>query len=194
MSQLPRPRHWPLLLLPVVLAMLLGSAGPGSAMLPVEDTGTSVVHPARVRPPAITKVLTFVVENHSLRQMKASMPYVYRLARKYAYADHYRAIAHPSLPNYLAIASGGTGGVTDDGPPSQHPLDGQTVFDQALALGRTATLYADSMTSRCQRGSRGRSAVKPNRGAHSTGSRDACRRHDVPIRRLAADTERGRLP
>src|SRR4051812_35771593 len=194
MSQLPRPRHWPLLLLPVVLAMLLGSAGPGSAMLPVEDTGTSVVHPARVRPPAITKVLTFVVENHSLAQMKASMPYVYRLARKYAYADHYRAITHPSLPNYLAMASGGTQGVTDDDEPAAHPLSGPTVFDQALALGRTATVYADAMTQRCQLESSGRYAVKHNPWAYFVAGRAACRRHDVPVRRLAADTAAGTLP
>src|SRR4051812_6636232 len=194
MSQLPRPRHWPLLLLPVVLAMLLGSAGPGSAMLPVEDTGTSVVHPARTQPPAVTKVLTFVVENHSLRQMKASMPYVYRLARKYAYADHYRAITHPSLPNYLAMASGGTHGGTDDGAPSEHPLAGPTVFAQALALGRPATIYADSMTSPCQLASSGRYAVKHNPWAYFVDARDACHRHDVPVRRLAADIEAGRLP
>src|SRR4051794_39493035 len=191
MSQLPRPRHWPLLLLPVVLAMLLGSAGPGSAMLPVEDTGTSVVHPARVRPPAITKVLTFVVENHSLRQMKASMPYVHRLAEKYAYADHYRAITHPSLPNYLAMVSGGTHGVTDDDPPTAHPLDGPTVFDQALALGRTATVYADAMTERCQLDSAGQYAVKHNPWAYFVDGRPGCLRNDVPVDQLAVDTEAG---
>jgi acid phosphatase len=193
-SHAPRPRRQRLFLLPLLLAVLLGSAGPASAALPVADSGTSVARPARTKPPAITKVLTFVVENHSLRQMKASMPYVYRLARKYAYADHYRAITHPSLPNYLAMASGGTQGVTDDGAPSEHPLTGQTVFDQALALGRTATIYADSMTSRCQLESSGRYAVKHNPWAYFVDSRTACRRHDVPVRRLAVDTRKGRLP
>jgi len=173
---------------------LLASAGPASAVLPVPDPGTPVVRPARTQPPAITKVLTFVVENHSLPQMKASMPYVYRLARKYAYADHYRAIAHPSLPNYLAMASGGTHGVTDDGAPAEHPLNGQTVFDQALALGQTAAIYADSMTRRCQLDSSGRYAVKHNPWAYFVDGREDCGRHDLPVRRLAADTEKGRLP
>ena len=45
----------------------------------------------------------------------------------------YTAIRHPSLPNYLAIASGSTHGVTDDGDPSAHQLRGRTVFDQAIA-------------------------------------------------------------
>jgi phosphatidylinositol-3-phosphatase len=153
-----------------------------------------VVRPEQTQRPAITKVLTFIVENHSLRQMKTSMPYVFRLAREYAYADHYRAIAHPSLPNYLAMASGGTHGVTDDGAPSEHPLNGQTVFDQALALGQTATIYADSMTRRCQLDSSGHYAVKHNPWAYFVDGRDACGRHDVPVRRLAADSEKGRLP
>jgi acid phosphatase len=191
-SQVPRPGGRRLLLLPVLVATLLAGATPASALFP--DPGDPVVRPARTQPPAITKVLTFVVENHSLRQMNASMPYIYRLARTYAYADHYQAITHPSLPNYLAMASGETHGVTDDGDPSEHPLDGQTVFDQALTLGRTATIYADSMTSRCQLGSSGRYAVKHNPWAYFVDGRDGCRRHDVPVRRLAADIEAGRLP
>ncbi|WP_346384700.1 alkaline phosphatase family protein [Nocardioides sp.] len=147
--------------------------------------------PAR---PAITKVLTFVVENHSLPQMKASMPFVYGLAKKYAYADHYNAVAHPSLPNYLAMVSGGTQGVTDDAPPALHPLGGLTFFDQALSLGKTATLYADSMRTHCQLTSQGRYAVKHNPWAYFTKGRDACGQHDVPVAQLAADSDAGTLP
>ena len=181
-------------------AVCLAAPGPSAVSLNVADTPTETAAPAlaarpdRAARPAITKVLTFVVENHSLKQMKASMPYVFRLATTYAYADHYRAITHPSLPNYLAIASGGTQGVTDDSEPSQHPLSGQTVFDQALALGRTATVYADSMTQPCQLGSEGRYAVKHNPWAYFVDSRTACLKHDVPVNRLAADTKAGALP
>jgi phosphatidylinositol-3-phosphatase len=174
--------------------MLVGSAGPASAVLPVADPVMPVVRPAQTQRPAITKVLTFVVENHSLRQMKTSMPYVFRLAREYAYADHYRAIAHPSLPNYLAMASGGTHGVTDDGAPSEHPLNGQTVFDQALALGQTATIYADSMTRRCQLDSSGLYAVKHNPWAYFVDERTGCRRHDLPAARLGRAIRSGHLP
>jgi hypothetical protein len=181
--------------LAVLVAILFGSAAPASAVLAVPEPGAPVAHAARAaRPPAITKVLTFVVENHSLRQMKASMPYVHRLAEKYAYADHYRAITHPSLPNYLAMVSGGTHGVTDDDPPTAHPLDGPTVFDQALALGRTATVYADAMTERCQLDSAGQYAVKHNPWAYFVDGRPGCVRNDVPVDQLAVDTEAGTLP
>lgn len=36
------------------------------------------------------------------------LPYVARLAARYAVATHYDAVAHPSLPNYLALTSGHT--------------------------------------------------------------------------------------
>jgi len=184
------------LLAAVALATLtvVGGAAPAGAAQILPDAPAGAAAPARAARPAITKVLTFVVENHSLRQMKASMPYVYGLAKKYAYADHYRAITHPSLPNYLAMASGGTHGVTDDAEPAAHPLEGTTVFDQALALGRTATIYADAMTQPCQLTSAGRYAVKHNPWAYFTDSRSACQRNDVPIDRLAADTKAGTLP
>ena len=172
-----------LLLLPGVLALVAGGAAVAS---------TPEARPAP--PPAITKVLTFVVENHSLAQMEASMPYVYRLAKKYAYADHYRAITHPSLPNYLAMASGGTQGVSDDDEPAAHVLHGPTVFDQALAVGRTATVYADAMTHRCQLESSGRYAVKHNPWAYFVDGRTACQHPDVPVARLAHDTRHGTLP
>src|SRR4051794_36926660 len=196
MIHLVAPRPVRLLLQAGVLALVVALTGtaPGPQLVSAADPQRSGPVPARTAPPPITKVLPFVVENHSLTQMQTSMPYVYRLARKYAYADHYQAITHPSLPNYLAITSGGTQGVTDDADPAAHPLGGQTVFDQALALGRTATIYADSMTSRCQLSNEGRYAVRHNPWTYFVDGRAACQRHDVPVRRLAADTKAGRLP
>ena len=50
----------------------------------------------------------FVVENHSLEEMRAQMPWTYRLGHEYGYATDFRALTHPSLPNYLALWSGST--------------------------------------------------------------------------------------
>lgn len=188
----PRPLRLAVAL--ACVAALSGSAavtaGPASAQ---PSRGSAAASAAAGRP-AITKVLTFVVENHTLSQMQASMPSVYRLARTYAYADHYQAVTHPSLPNYLAMFSGSTQGVLDDSEPALHPLRGTTVFDQALAAGRTATVYADAMTSRCQLTSAGTYAVKHNPWPYFVDGRAGCTRHDVPVARLAKDVRRGRLP
>jgi acid phosphatase len=149
---------------------------------------------AQVTVPQVTKIVVFMVENHSLSEMKAQMPYVYSLATRYAYASDYSAITHPSLPNYLAISGGSTFGVTDDSGPSVHVLHGLSVFGQALANHKTAKLYADSMTSNCQLTNAGEYAVRHNPWTYYVDSRAACRRYDVPVAALRTDAAAGRLP
>jgi acid phosphatase len=144
----------------------------------------------------VTKVLIFVEENHSLAQMQAGMPYTFSLAQQYGYATNYRAIRHPSLPNYIAITGGSTYGIADDNAPSAHPISGRSVFGQAYATGRTAKTYAESMTSNCQLTSSGRYAVKHNPWAYysSAFERARCKSYDVPYTKFAADVGAGALP
>jgi hypothetical protein len=147
------------------------------------------------RPVAVTKVLVFIEENHSLAQMKAAMPYTFSLAQTYGYATDYAAIRHPSEPNYIAIAGGQTYGITDDHDPTANPVSGTSVFGQALAAGKTAGLYADGMPSNCATSDGGdRYAVKHNPWAYYTAERDACRRFDVPLDQLSAAITDGALP
>jgi acid phosphatase len=180
----------------VALAIMAATGGCGTA--PTRSSAGQARLSAsapRAGARAVTKLLVFVVENHSMRQMHSGMPFTAGLARRYGYAVDYRAIRHPSLPNYLAIASGNTHGVADDLPPASHRLRGRTVFGQALARGRTAKVYAEGMPSRCSLASGGnRYAVKHNPWAYFVRERRACRRHDVPMRAFASDVDRGRLP
>ena len=142
----------------------------------------------------VTKLLVFVVENHSLQQMRAQMPYTARLARRYGYATRYHGVTHPSLPNYLAIAGGDTFGVRDDAAPAAHPLSGPSVFGRAVRSGSTARLYAEAMGSRCQLESSGTYAVKHNPWAYFAHERRLCRRNDVPLRRFGREVDAGQLP
>lgn len=137
-------------------------------------------------PPAtgVTKVLVIMEENHSLSEMSSGMPYLYSLAMKYSYASAYKGITHPSLPNYLAIAGGSTFGVTDDNDPSTNaPKVGSamSVFDQALAAGKTAKLYAESMTSNCELSGSGAYAVRHNPWAYFASYRSNANQFDVPM-------------
>ena len=43
-------------------------------------------------------------------------------------AANYYAISHPSLPNYVALTSGSTQGITDDGEPSDSPQRSEHFF------------------------------------------------------------------
>ncbi|MFC4785013.1 alkaline phosphatase family protein [Nocardioides sp. MAHUQ-72] len=151
---------------------------------------------ARPRSAAVTKLLVLVVENHSLRQMKAGMPWTFGLAHRYGYAKRYHAITHPSLPNYLAIAGGSTFGVRDDNNPVAHQLSGRSVFGQAVARGKSAKTYAEGMPSPCSltNNSAGRYAVRHNPWTYFVDERGSCRKHDVPFTALAADVKKGALP
>ena len=177
------------------LMVLAACQHPASGDRPAEATrtqGTTTTAPP-VEP--VTKLLVFVVENHSLNQMRHQMPAMFGLAEKYGYATRYRAVTHPSLPNYLAIAGGSTFGVSDDASPASHVIHGRSVFGQAIHAGKTATVYAEGMPGRCalQSGG-GRYAVKHNPWAYFVDERASCNRHDLPLRRYAADAASGNLP
>ena len=175
----------------LALTLALTLAPPAGAGTTVELSPTTA---ARRTDTPVTKLLVFVVENHSLQQMREEMPYTARLARRYGYATRYHGVTHPSLPNYLAIAGGDTFGVTDDAAPAAHPLSGPSVFGRAVRSGSTARLYADAMGSRCQLESSGTYAVKHNPWAYFARERRLCRHDDVPMRRFGPDVDAGRLP
>jgi acid phosphatase len=145
--------------------------------------------------PTVTKLLVFVVENHSLKQMQAGMPYTFAQAQRFGYATHYRAVRHPSLPNYISIIGGRPHGIVDDKPPSAHKIRGRSVFGQALKAGRTVTVYADGMSTTCATADGGtRYAVRHNPWTYFVDERASCRRHDVPVSRLSRDITEGALP
>lgn len=163
-----------------------GASGDGSTRVTLQS--------ATPEPGKVTTLLVVVEENHSLSQMKAGMPYAYGLAKKYGYARSYHALSHPSLPNYIGIASGRTYGIGDDADPAAHPLAGHTVFGQALAHGRSATVYAQGMPGRCATTSSGAYAVKHNPWAYFAQERAGCRRHDRRFAAFGPDVEAGSLP
>ncbi|MCU1549777.1 MAG: phosphatidylinositol-3-phosphate phosphatase [Glaciihabitans sp.] len=179
-----------------VLAVALTGCSAGPATQPNGSPPTvPSASQAPVVPRVVTKVLVFMEENHSLSQMSSGMPYTFGLARKFGYATHYTAIRHPSLPNYVAIASGQTYGISDDGSPSAHPIGGASVFGQAIAAGKTAGVYAEGMPSNCATSNGGADyAVKHNPWAYFTTERGECRKFDVPATQLTGAIASGGLP
>jgi len=142
----------------------------------------------------ITKLVVFVEENHSLSQMKANMPYAFSLAKKYAYANNYFAIRHPSLPNYIAIASGSTRGITNDAAPSSNGFSGTSVFGQAINNNKTAKLYVESLPSNCKLSNSGKYAVKHNPWAYVSSERSLCNKYDVNMTAFTSDVSNAKLP
>jgi hypothetical protein len=71
---------------------------------------------ARPVVPRLDHVVVIVFENHERDAVLGSgrAPTFDRLAARYADLVNYHALTHPSLPNYLALVSGSTQGITDD--------------------------------------------------------------------------------
>jgi acid phosphatase len=170
-------------------------ASPSHTTAPTHHaTHSSAPASSHSSPSQATKVLVFMVENHSLGEMLAQMPWTAAVAHRYGYATSYRAMTHPSLPNYLAIAGGSTFGVADDAGPSSHPISGPSVFGAALESGHSARLYAEDMPGSCVTTSAGQYAVKHNPWAYFVDERTACQQYDVPLTGLASDARAGTLP
>lgn len=86
-------------------------------------------------------VFVIVMENHTSQQALGG-PFLSSLAAGYGVAQNYHAVAHPSVPNYLALTSGTTWGVTDD---SYHVLPREDIGDQLTSAGISWRAYMDSM-------------------------------------------------
>jgi phosphatidylinositol-3-phosphatase len=72
----------------------------------------------------------------------ASAPNISALAKTYGNATNFFAETHPSEPNYVALVSGDTFGVTDDG---YHMLDGPNLAAQLTKAGLSWKGYYESI-------------------------------------------------
>jgi hypothetical protein len=126
-------------------------------------------------------VVWIVFENKGYGDVIGSQnaPYINSLASQCGLATNFYAETHPSLPNYIAMTSGSTQGVADDGDPASHPLDVPSIFSQ-LGTGGWRSLE-ESMPSNCYLSSSGLYAVRHNPAAYYTNVRSDCAAYDVPL-------------
>ncbi|PZR63802.1 MAG: acid phosphatase [Candidatus Eremiobacter antarcticus] len=84
------------------------------------------------------------MENHSPSELigNSSAPFINGLLSKGEYFSNAHGVAHPSEPNYLALFSGSTQGVTDDG--CSYSFSGSNLSSQLKAKGLTFGGYAES--------------------------------------------------
>ena len=98
-------------------------------------------------------VLVVVEENvgYSAVIGRTAAPYINSLARTYANDSTWYGVRHPSLPNYLAMTSGSTWGVTND-CTTCGPFAGPSLGGQLSAAGIPWRAYLESMPSACYTG------------------------------------------
>lgn len=95
--------------------------------------------------PTPDHVLVVMMENKDPGEVldDAAAPYLSALARAGASFTDAHAETHPSQPNYLALFSGSTQGVTDDG--CDHTFGGPNLGSALIAAGRTFVGYAEGL-------------------------------------------------
>ena len=92
-------------------------------------------------------VVMVIEENHSYSQIIDSpdAPYINRLAAQGALFTESFGITHPSQPNYLALFSGSTQGITDNSCP--HTFTTPNLGHNLLAAGLTFAGYSEDLPS-----------------------------------------------
>jgi phospholipase C len=179
-------RAYPLVL---VLALTASCASPPAAAstTPPPSSSAAVGSPSPARTvtplPPTSHVFVIVMENTNLATALRS-PSIERLAAKYELATNYHAVSSPSLPNYLAMTSGSTWGITDD---AYHVLPTGGVGAQLTAAGVTWRAYMEGLTSAGCLRSPYPYAVKHNPFAYYGGS---CPENVVSLDVLDADLAR----
>ena len=143
-----------------------GSAAPTPGPTPAPTVKTTTW-------PTINHIYTIVMENEEASSIigSAEAPYINSLATSYGLAANFTAVAHPSEPNYVAMFSGSTQGVTDD---AKHTFTNvPNLADQIEASGRDWHVAAQNVKLGCFTG--GSAADGPD------GSGTYVRKHEPAI-------------
>lgn len=152
---------------------------------------------AQSAPAPFSHVFVIVLENHSLRDVigNPNLPALNRLAREGALAANYTGVAHPSLPNYVALIAGSTFGSRGDNP--RQKFAGDNLALQLEAAHKTWRGYMQGL---------------PSPGSNKDFAGQYAKKHDpfmlfpaiaddperaanvVPIAQLGADLKNGKAP
>ena len=148
--------------------LTIGAGGPTPPPTPTPTptavgTPNPTATPSPTAPPAgnlanFDHVYVIIFENKEYSSVVGSSaaPYINSLIAKYGSATNFTAERHPSEPNYIALTSGSTQGITDDGV---YNLGVNNLFDQITASGRTWHAYQQGYPSPCFAGSSSKAVV-----------------------------------
>jgi phospholipase C len=144
-----------------------------------------------------SRVVLIALENREYDEVLGSpeAPYLNALARRETVATRYHAVAHPSLPNYLALLGGSTFGISDD--CTECSARGSNLAQQLSRAGIPWRAYMEGMPRPCFKGARAGGYVKrhdPFMYFPSIAAEPRRCANVVPTRRLRADLKRRSLP
>jgi acid phosphatase len=151
---------------------------------------------ARGGVPPFSHVVVVVFENKEFGSVSSTdAPTFARMGGVYATLGRYYGVAHPSLPNYLALVSGSTQGISSDCITCL--ASGRSLAGTLLAAKRTWKTYAEGLPEPGFTGpSSGRYAKKHNPFLYfpEVLARPAWRARVVPLTTLQTDLRRKKVP
>jgi hypothetical protein len=147
--------------------------------------------------PAFDRVVVVVMENKARSAVLGNphAPAFNAFGRQGAILSGYRGVTHPSLPNYLALVSGSTHGITTD--CSSCTVAGRSLADTLEARHLTWKAYAEGLPRPGWTGAaRGRYVKRhvPFLYFRNVLASRARLRRVVPLTQLARDRAAGKLP
>ncbi len=166
------------------------TGGPSSAPATTRRPAPAPTRSAASGVPAFDHIVVLVMENHGYGDIigNPDAAYINGLAARGGLATAYQAVAHPSLPNYLALVGGSTFGITSD-CTTCYVSAPNLAADRISRSGRTWRAYQESMPGPCFIGSADPYAQKHNPFIYFDNIRGdpaQCGRI-VPYPRLSAD-------
>lgn len=147
-----RRREIPLFALGLAVVLFVLAALAAGAWLTTTRTDPPVSTPGLVPTsgsvPSFKHVYLIVLENRPYGDVigDSDAPTINALAAQGALATNYHAVGRPSQPNYIAIVSGSTQGVADDG---LHVVDAPNLADQLEAKGLSWAVSAENLPTGC---------------------------------------------
>src|SRR6266480_3907733 len=181
------------------------TAGQFTSTIQVQDTVaqtasaslTITINTAAVAP--FGHIIIIVEENTNYSSVigTTAMPYLNGLVSQYGLATQYYGNTHPSIGNYLELATGQVLTNNDSQTPSSFPVSVDNVVRELVAAGKTWKSYAEDLPSvGYTGGNTGNYAVRHNPLAYLTDVQNSPTqvRNLVPFTQFAIDLASGTLP
>ena len=144
--------------------------------------------------PAFKRIFIVLFENVAV-QDALKQPFMKQLVSQGGYLSNFFAETHPSEPNYVALVSGSTYGISDDGT---YNLPDQHIGDLLEAKGHSWKSYLEDYPGNCFAGSSSGEYVRKHSPFISftnvSGNKTRCNAHLVNSSALDTDIQNGTLP
>lgn len=154
----------------------------------------AATHAAPATPPHLDHIVVIILENRSDDQVRTLPTIASLIASGSVFTQSY-AVSHPSLPNYLALWSGSTLGVTSNTcPPPGSPFTAENLGHACEAAGVTWRAYSENLPAAGSSVCSADGSLYTRKHAPWTDFANLDHANERPYSDLALDIATGNLP